>query len=156
MLTASTPPPTPIKPRRHWPIEVIAGLSVVIVAVVIGLVTRQHKLPTPTTKRPAIVITSTPLSYSSFIGQVTAVNDQLVTVLFSGTDPDGQPMEKTYQITVDSTTELKTIVTNGNNNTSDALPLTDLRPESTVLVASDDNIANTSAFTATKLFAYKK
>lgn len=127
----------------------------VIVAVIVGLVTRQHQPPPATTNHSKVTVTSTPLSYSNFIGQVKSIDGQRITVLFRGTDPEGRPMEKTYQVTIDQATELKTVQAGENTNAIGALVLADLQPESTVLIAGADNLADISAFTATKLFAYR-
>lgn len=149
----SAPLPSSSTPRRRWPVKAVIGLCVVVIAVLIGLSIRRHQAPSVTNNRTGA--TPTPSSYTDFIGQVTNIDGQLVTVLFRGTDPNGQPMQKTYQITIDKTTELKTMPANSNTNTTGSLALADLQPNATVLVAGSGDLAGVSSFTATKLFAFR-
>lgn len=143
-----------VTPRRRWPAEIIGGIVFVVIVIIIGYIwDRQHQ-PTPTTTVDT-AMSVTPDSYNDFIGTVTAVNDASIVVEFKGAAAAGQIFTKNYQVATDASTEIQSLSTVKNERVQAPAKLSDIKIGQTVFAAAADNIAETSSFTATKIYIYQ-
>lgn len=146
------PPTTPQSPRsRRWAIELIVG-GVILVALIAVLLAPK---PAPKTSNmspaPKPGITSTPLVFSDFSGQVTKIDGSNLTVLFRGIGSDGQLVERSYQVIVDPTTKLQARSGTGSVATPSDIPLTEVKVDDQVYISGPGNLATVTSFTAQKI-----
>ncbi len=110
----------------------------------------QPKTPTPTTTTSANTVrASLPASFDSFVGTITNVNGNIVSVNFRGPSDQGQILERAYTITIGTGTKLTRV------DSTTALTAKDLHPDQTVIIAADHDIAQATTFTATSIQLYQ-
>ncbi|MEK7537703.1 MAG: hypothetical protein AAB619_01875, partial [Patescibacteria group bacterium] len=142
-------------PVRRWPWEILAGLGIVVMAVIVTLVTRPRPPAASVSGQPLTRLAGVPDSYSDFAGKIVSLDGTRLTVNFRGWGADGRLFDKIYLVQVDPATELQILDTVNGERQKRPLKLADLKPDDTVLVSGDGNLATQSSFTATKLYLYQ-
>lgn len=100
-----------------------------------------------------MAVTST--SFNDFIGQITAVTGQSLSVTMEQTATDGQVTTKQYQVSTDSSTTLLRTTPSAVTTAKETIAFSDLKPGDSVLVAGADNLANLTSFVATRIVKYQ-
>jgi len=128
-------------------------ISLLVILVVIFNYPRPEANPSLNKSRIPVAVTST--SFNDFIGQITAVTGQSLSVTMEQTATDGQVTTKQYQVSTDSSTTLLRTTPSAVTTAKETIAFSDLKPGDSVLVAGADNLANLTSFVATRIVKYQ-
>lgn len=143
----------PEQQSRPFPTgKAVAGV-LIVVTLVTAIVLLRRKTAEPEQTALSTTTTSTPKSYTDFLGTVTALNGATVTVVFTATNEQGVSSSKTHVVTVGASTVLRTASSATQQETGDS-ELSALKVGETVYVAGSGDLSTQDSFTATKLIRY--
>lgn len=153
MYTTNVPPQQPTPAPHHHEYRRLVWLALVIVAALgltAWLVTKfspRRTIPQPTNTGSLI----TPVNYSDFYGQITAVTRATIVVSMTKSDAHGQLSTTSYTATINAATQLVGQRQTKQGLTTEPLALTDFHIGDPVQVFAGKNIATTTTFLATRI-----
>ena len=137
------------------PIYALGLLLLTIGAYVYLILDRQSRQQqTATAIQPATTLASVPRAYTDFTGTITAIDGQRLTIHFTGYNDVGKLYERDYAVNLSPTTALLQMKSGANGSTTIPIAFDQLPVGTTVAVSGQDNLAQISEFTATKLIRY--
>ena len=131
-------------------LAITAGVALAVVGLVWWLTRSERQTPTtqPTAQTATI---PTPESYTDFVGKVTTIEGSTLAVAMTRSTDQGTMSVKTYTITIDQSTELRTVEVGSDDTRVSDLALTNVKPDDLVQVYANQNIAEVQEFTATRI-----
>lgn len=124
----------------------------VILAAAGWLLYRQFAAgPAPQATLPRASTTTTPESFTNFIGRVASVEGQTMMVRFSFVDRNGRVVPRTYEVSVAGSTSLQRVTDASGDGAVANASLSDFRPNDAIQVFADDNLHDAQRITATRI-----
>lgn len=150
-----SPLPTPHH-HRHFRLGLLISVTVVVVAVVSWILWPTPEVTTNTAEKKTVVANTiaAPLEFTDFVGKVVTVDpsSKTLTVLYGIPGLDGKMTEKTYTVTVSTSTVLKTQTTSTSGVAESALTLTEIKKDQRIHLYGTSNLYSVTSFTPTKLY----
>ena len=137
--------------HRHFSRLAWTGLGITLGVILIAGIAdyiQQHQRRAAIVQRAAS--TATPLSYSDFIGTVTAMNGQVITIDMVVADERGQTHHRSHRVTVNDQTRVASL----DGQTLGNLAYKDIQLADRVQAVAATNLSGVDHFTATKLFKF--
>lgn len=151
--------PTPIVPEHHRHVRVALLVSTVIALGSVGayylFVDRTTTTPPTTTNKTVAQYIATPQAFTDFVGEITKVSGQTLTVEFGLTELDGKVSGRTYTVTIDSKTVIEEQVESPSGTTTRTTTLAEAKVGHHAHLYADMNLYPVTTFTATKLLLSK-
>jgi len=128
------------------------GLIITITLVLIALNTPKPEpvTNTPVMDSPPKRFAATPLSYTSFVGTITSIDGQRLTISHTIVDTDGKTVERIQQVTAGPDTVIDKLSMDDGSFIA-RIAVTDLVVGQRLRVANTSDVGSVESFTATTL-----